>query len=307
MTSPFGVWEPPAADRHLDEEIVRHAIRDDFPEWDIQTVEAIGAGWEREVFLVDGRVVVHFPRYAAVAEDLGRHARILEFINGSVGSEVRVPEITLWGDGGVHFPHAFFGHELIPGREADPLKPPSSPRLAADLGKALSAVHAISVDSARDLGFPVQPWTGEADLEVLRRQNELVDPPSDMVPAAFEWLTGSPEVPREYAGPERFVHNDLQPEHIIVAEAPERLSGIIDWTAASLGDPSLDFSYLLVLHGKAFLYRALEAYSLPTDPEFLSRVRFRARVRALGWLVYALHRKAHLARVLREVENAFSA
>jgi aminoglycoside phosphotransferase (APT) family kinase protein len=114
-------------------------------------------------------------------------------------------------------------------------------------------------------------------------------------------------VPKAYVGPERFVHNDLQPEHILVYPESGRLSGIIDWTGASLGDPTLDFSYLLVLHGKEFLEAALDTYSLPTDPDFVTRTRFRARVRALGWLVYALYRQVDLTRVLREVENAFSA
>lgn len=312
--APFDGMEAPAADRPLDESIVRSALGEEFPDRDVRSVEALGAGWEREAYLVDGHVVVHFPRYAAVAEDLDRHARILELVHGAVGGAVRVPEITFRGEGGGHFPHPFFGHELIPGQAADPLKPPSSPRLATDLGDALSEVHAISGASARDLGIGVDSSSCEADLELLieqaehlRGQAERVERAAGVGRTAFEWLARRPEVPETYAGPERFVHADLQPDHILVDPGSERLSGIIDWTGASLGDPTLDFSYLLVLHGEDFLEAALAAYSLPTDPGFLSRTRFRARVRALGWLVNAMHRDADRTRVLREVENAFGA
>lgn len=302
---PFGVMQPPPGDRHLDAGIVGRVLREQFPALALRSIEHLGSGWERDVFLVDGRLVVHFPRYAGVADGLDRHAAILDLVAGRVGHHVAVPEITLWGKAGRHFPHRFFGHALIPGVEADPTSPPPSAQLASELGAALSEIHAIPA-AGEPVAIETLPDSCATDLAVLMQQTQLVDDLEAAAPLPYGWLRDGPEVPVSDPGPPRFVHGDLQPEHIIVTPDSRRLAGIIDWSAAALGDPALDFSYLLVLHGRAFLERALAAYRLPVDDAFLERTAFRARVRAVGWLVYALHRGQDLRRVRREVDNAFS-
>ncbi len=304
--APFHIMGRPPSDRALDAGLVREVLAEQFPALALRSVELLGSGWERDVFLVDGTLAVHFPRYADVANGLDRHAAILGMVRRSVGPTVRVPEITMWGTAGPRFPHRFFGHALIPGAEADPLDPPASPELAFQLGAALSEVHAIAPYAAERTGITQAPGAMEDDLSMLVRQAERVDGLSQVAPLHFEWLRARPQLPDEYAGPPSFVHGDLQPEHIIVDPDSKRLSGIIDWSAAALGDPALDFSYLLATHGRAFLENALAAYRLPTDEAFLRRTAFRARIRALGWLVYALHRGADLQRVRQEVDNAFS-
>ncbi|MEJ2216180.1 MAG: phosphotransferase [Gemmatimonadota bacterium] len=304
--SPFGVMEPPPRDCPLDAGIVGRVLREQFPAMPFRSIERLGSGWERDVFLVDGEVAVHFPRYAGVADGLDRHAAILELVAGNVGPTVVVPEITLWGKAGRHYPHRFFGHAPIPGVEADPLERPDSPELAFQLGATLSEIHAIPTSAAERIGIVDAPGSLEADLATLVGQAEQVGALRKVAPLAFGWLRDGPHVPEEYPGPPRFLHGDLQPEHIIVMPVSKRLSGIIDWSGAALGDPALDFSYLLVLHGRKFLERALAAYRLPLDEAFLERTAFRGRVRALGWLVYALFLGMDLRRVRQEVDNAFS-
>ncbi|MGH7480729.1 MAG: phosphotransferase family protein [Longimicrobiales bacterium] len=273
---------------------------------EVHSVQHLGSGWERDVFLINDRLVVHFPRYAGVAEGLARHEAILEFVDSSVGRAVTVPRISIWGRASEHFPHAFFGHEVIPGVEADPMDAAAAPELASDLGEALSRIHAIPAASARELGISVDLGDCQTAFRDLMRQVDVVNGLEEVVPESCEWLLGPPIIPNGYAGPHRFLHNDLHPEHVIVEPGSGRLAGIIDWSGVALGDPSVDFSFLLLLHGRKFLDRALAAYGLPIDDEFLNRTIFRARVRGLGWLVYALHRQADLARSLREVENTFS-
>jgi aminoglycoside phosphotransferase (APT) family kinase protein len=39
------------------------------------------------------------------------------------------------------------------------------------------------------------------------------------------------------------VHADLAPEHLLVRDG--RLAGVIDWRDARLGDPALDYAWLL--------------------------------------------------------------
>ena len=303
-SSPFSLNEPPVPDRDLDLEIVRQVLREQFPGLSLTSVEHLGSGWERDAYLVDHRVVVHFPRYAEVAEELDAHAAILALVHASAGSAVAVPRITFRGRAGEHFPHRFFGHNLIPGVGAG--EAPASAALAGELGRALSAIHAIPPERARGIGIrPEDADCGSAFLALVD-QAKQIDRLDDTAPGAMEWLRGPPAIPAPYAGPPRFIHNDLSAEHILVDPDSGRLAGIIDWSGAALGDPSLDFSYLLLLHGREFLDAALAEYRLPVDKGFLDRTVFRARVRGLGWLVDALHRNADPARGLRAVENAFA-
>lgn len=298
----FILMEPPPADRELNADLVRQVLADQFPSLGLQTVDYLASGWEHDAYLVDERVVLRFPRYREVADGLERDGAILELVSSAVGSAATIPQITLWGSPSKHFPHHFFGHEAIPGVDANPLVHPSND-LAADLGVALSRVHAITSVAAASAG--VGSAKDDCSIDLLVDQATTVGGLRALVPEAFAWLAARPEAP-VFEGSPRFVHNDLQPEHIITDAGSGRLSGVIDWSGAGLGDPTVDFAFLLLLGGRSFLGAALTEYRLPVDDRFVDRVLFRARVRALGWLVHALHVDLDTTRSLTEVCNAFA-
>ncbi len=300
------MMDPPASDRDLSEETVRRVMREQFPRLALHSVAYLASGWEHDVYLIDGHVVVRFPRYADVAEDLDHDQAILEFVGSSVGSAVAVPKITLRGEGSAHFPHRFFGHDVIPGIDSNDPKAPKSAELASDLGKALTRIHATSPSSASEIGIGLAEQDCQTPFDLLVKQVDVLEGLGELVPGPYAWLRGPPPVPAAYSGPPRFLHNDLHHEHIIVGATSGRLAGIVDWSGAALGDPSLDFSFLLLLRGRGFLDAVLDAYRLPVDDGFLERVTFRARVRGFGWLTDAIRRNADTTRSLAEVSNAFA-
>jgi len=106
-----------------------------------------------------------------------------------------------------------------------------------------------------------------------------------LFPDAAAWVRNSPTLPDESPGPARFIHDDFQPEHIVVHTKTGRLSGILDWGPA-FGDPAQDFSFIAASWGWGFTRLVLDAYRGPVDPGFLLRLLFLGRVRALGWLAY---------------------
>ena len=258
---------------------------DQFPELELGQVHLMGSGWEYDVYLIDDRLVVRFPRYAAVAQDLGRTEAILDFVASELPSGPRVPKIVLRGKPGPHFRHSFFGHYLIPGIPASEPTAPISPALAEDLGFALSEIHRVSPSQASRLELRPQKWDCRSSLEALVQAYGAVPAAAALAPEAGAWVRGSVEVPSEYSGPARFLHDDFQPEHIIVETETGRLSGVIDWGPA-LGDPAQDFSFLTATWGWDFTKMVLEAYRGPVDPGFLTRLLFLGRVRALGWLAF---------------------
>jgi aminoglycoside 2''-phosphotransferase len=276
-----------------------------FPHLDLQQVECLGSGWEYDVYLIDGHLVVRFPRYAEVAEGLDQAEALLSFVHAELGAEVTVPRITLRGEGGSHFPHRFFGHEMVPGVPVSSRTAPPSVGLALDLGHALTQIHGISPDRASLLGVGGQKWSCRSAFEALVDVMEAIPEASALVPEAAAWLQSLPAPPPEYDGPARFIHDDLQPEHIIVHVDSGRLSGIIDWGAA-LGDPAQDFSFVAAWRGWEFTRSVLDAYDAPVDVDFSSRLLFLGRVRALGWLAYEVQVGIDTAQTVDVVGDLFS-
>lgn len=277
--------QPPPSDRELTDDLVRLTLRQQFPDLNLDRVELIGSGWEYDVCLVDDHLVIRFPRYAEVAAGLDRAEAVLEFVSTELGSAVRVPRICLRGEPGPHFPHRFFGHELIPGIPASDPRTVLSENLARDLGHALARIHGISTTRASRIGLGPQKWQCRSSFEALVEVFAEVPQAPALVSEAGDWVRSSPDLPDEYGGVPRFIHDDFQPEHIVVRAETGRLSGILDWGPA-LGDPAQDFSFLAATWGWDFTRAVLDKYGGPLDGEFLPRLLFLGCVRALGWLAY---------------------
>jgi aminoglycoside 2''-phosphotransferase len=296
--------QPPPTDRELTVDIVRRTLGEQFPDLPLRKIERLGPGWEYEAYLIDDRLVVRFPRYADIGLGLEWKEALLEFVAAGVAGAVDVPRITLKGEPSRHFPHPFFGHELIRGVDANDPRAPESLELARGLGRALTAIHSISLASAEAMGLKPQKMNCRTAFDGLQELVDTVPEMQELVPGPYEWLRTEAEVPAEYAGPPRVLHDDLQPEHIIVSETTGRLSGIVDW-GPSLGDPAQDLTFIQPWRGWRFTSVLLEAYELPVDDQFLERLDFLCRVRALGALGYALNGVGDVGEGLRWVQNAF--
>jgi aminoglycoside phosphotransferase (APT) family kinase protein len=307
MTESIPFYEAPPIDRELTLEIVRDVVGQQFPELAGATVERLGEGWEHETYLVDDRVVFRFPRQAGGGDGFEWEEGLHALVASVIGDLVGIPRITRWGRPSARFPYPFAGHDLIPGVAANDSLAPFNPALADDIGRVLARLHAIPAEAAAAAGAgPADPYKTDlsAGLERVRfRVNELPEIRRQL-PNRCAWLDSIVRVPDAYGGPPRFIHDDFQPEHVLVSRATGRLSGIIDW-GGGLGDPARDFSYVLLLGGWSFFQRALRAYDLPLDVEFVKRTLFSARLGSLDWLGYAIAHGGQTAGNLVTVRRVF--
>jgi hypothetical protein len=76
----------PESDRPLDEVIALRAVREQVPNLDCGEVRFVGAGWATDVYLVDERYAVRFPRNAELATYLDQDSAVLQL----VASELRI-------------------------------------------------------------------------------------------------------------------------------------------------------------------------------------------------------------------------
>lgn len=296
---------PWSTDRELGVEGVRRVISGQFPRFAGDSVEHIGSGWDYDAFLIDGEMVIRFPRRAEVAERLDREEALLDFVGSALGSSLRVPRITLRGEAGQHFPHRFFGHDHLPGTGGDDPGVPESPQLARQLGEALARIHTISPQAAAYAGIGLEE---EGCAERLEETEGIVSGAEglrELVADPVTWVELGPTLPSEYVDEPRFIHNDLCPDHVIVDRAEGHLVGIIDWSDAALGDPALDFVGLVHWRGWPFVESVLEHYGLATGNGFVERLDFLAKLLAVKWLANAIERASDVDKHVSWVWNSF--
>ena len=81
-------------------------------------------------------------------------------------------------------------------------------------------------------------------------------------------------------------HGDFGPSNILWDEASRRVTGIIDFGSAGLGDPAYDFAGLLSGYGEGFLARCVPHY--PGLEALLPRARFYGSTFALLEALYGV-------------------
>jgi aminoglycoside phosphotransferase (APT) family kinase protein len=130
-----------------------------------------------------------------------------------------------------------------------------------------------------------------------------VDPAVDR---ALDWASRLTWPPPPFTGPLRFIHQDLSPDHVIVDPDTGRITGILDWTDAILGDPARDFVFLVTWQGWQFAERVMREFGPSVDATYRERLRFMARLLSLVWLGESHARGENNAAHIASVQRAFS-
>ena len=238
------------------------ALRERLPEVEGRRVEVIGDGWDSEVHVVDGSWVVRVPRRAQVAAEVRAEIALLAELGPTL--PVAVPRVEAVGPAA----EGWFAYRLI---EGTPLRPGAP---AGEVAAFLSALHRFPFDRAVELGVRRPDW--EAALagrleEFSSRVLPLLDP--DERALAERRFAEFWSDPAHFGFRPAVIHADLGPEHLLCG--PDgRLVGVIDWTDAHIGDPALDFAWLLTGLGDRFAADLLDAYEGDVDATFVERAAF---------------------------------
>lgn len=165
-------------------------------------------------------------------------------------------------------------HLLLPGT---PLEDGGTD-IGRQIGSFLRALHAVDPAEAEAHGVPGAA-TAAADKAVgLDEFRTQIVPllPAELRSSALALLDRVARVRSS------LVHCDFGPEHILVTDG--RITGIIDWTDAEIGDPALDLCWALNGAADALADGVAETYDI--TPELRDRARDWARLSP--W--YGVHR-----------------
>lgn len=263
------------------------------PAIDFADAVVVDTGWDF-VVVDTGAWVFRVPRREPVAAALKVERLLLALLAPRL--PVPVPEMSV---------HTLYPTTALTRGRGDPEEPggttyglyprlPGSPSacgdaeaVAGDVARLLTALHSMDPLDALVIGLAAP---GKLDLDVLaRRATAEVVPllPWEAVLALREAFAALREPPER----EAVVHADLGEANLLVDDG--RLTGVVDWTDAHVGDPAQDLSWFVQCLGVAGARAAFAGYEPPegTDADTLwRRAVAYATVQPVHAVLYGLDR-----------------
>ena len=219
-------------------------------------LEPLVAGHSNLVFALrrgDARYILRRPpmgEFAASAHDVLREARLLTVL-AEAGS-TRTPRVVALAEKddprGVGPAYVMTRLPGVAIREEAPAwldTPAKRATISREVVGALAELHALPIApfEAAKLGRAggyldrqLKRWAGQRDEFVARGARPLGDEPP-----VREWLQAN--LPEE--GPSTLVHGDFKLDNVLVDPDTCRVTCVLDWEMATLGDPLADLGFLL--------------------------------------------------------------
>lgn len=214
----------------IDEALVRRLIRAQFAEWaDLPIAHASSSGTDNAMFRLGASMVVRLPRIEWAAGSAQHEQQWLPVIGPLVPVETPTP--LALGQPAHGYPWRWSVYTWLDGE--NPTTADLTPQLVRDVAGCLNAIHAIDVPGGpvNTRGFTFA-GRDEATRTSIRAMAGMVD--TDAVTALWDAAFALP--PCEPPG--TWVHGDIAPGNLLVREG--RLSGLIDFSGVSRGDPAVD-------------------------------------------------------------------
>jgi aminoglycoside phosphotransferase (APT) family kinase protein len=229
------------------------------PRWQDCALDPIGAGRSNLTYRVQspaGAVVLRRPpvgEVAATAHDMGRERRI---IAGLAGTDVPVPAVLAWSDGGPPVDAPCYVMELVEGVVPVGSLPAGwatteaeRTRMSEVLVDVLVRLHAVdpAAHGLADFGRP----DGYMARQVRRwvTQWEHARPAIDEPGLAKELQQLADDLAGAVPTTQRntIVHGDYRLDNCIFDAAdPGRIRAVLDWEMSTLGDPLADLGLLMI-------------------------------------------------------------
>ena len=286
----------------LDEERCRRALAEAVPAVDISSVRHFGAGWDYELWEINGELLARFPLREECAAPLRSEGRLLAALADELSVAVPRPEYVSNGCSSFLLP--FFAYRTLPGvplAEAT-LDDQARTAVARQLGRFLTELHSFPVERAAGLGVPV--YTPESWRQRYVALHERVradvyplldDDESKRIEAFWQDFLGRVEYVTFRPA---LIHHDLSGEHVLLDAERGSITGVIDFGDACVGDPAFDFAGF----EGPFRDTMLSSYKLPLDETFEERPDVYRRISPFHAVLFGLDVAGDAGWVQRGIE-----
>lgn len=192
-------------------------------------------------------------------------------------------------------------NRLLPGRPLQLEQLGPGPGLAADLGRAIAALHELPVATMEDLGLP----SYEAEAYRQRRLAEVDEAArTGKVPAALlrRW-EGALEDVALWRFRATVTHGDLSADNVLVG--PKGPTAVLGWTEAKVADPADDLAWLVIAAPYQAIDPILEAYTMRrtglADRHLAARALLAGELTFARWLLHGV--RADDERIVTDAEQ----
>jgi aminoglycoside phosphotransferase (APT) family kinase protein len=252
-----------------------------FPDLADRPVTVVQAGLDSHVLDVDGEWIVRIARRANIETHYKAEVALLGELAHTVSLPVPRPELCPRHSGVMRY-RRLRGTTLE--QHADGAH---SRALGAQLGAFLGELHRFPKARVKEAGVRAYDrggWLEQVSFAYAEARDHafpLLEPcEREAAKEMFEsFLASGFEISFT------LMHGDLKPEHILCDRAKGLISGVIDWTDARIGDPAVDFAWILHGAGAAFAGAASDAYR-SADQGVVERSRFYYRLEPLFSLIF---------------------
>ena len=231
-------------------------------------------GWQNVVFEVGDQFIFRFPRTARNARELAIETRLLERLAPVLPLSVpdpivvgRIPETKGW---------PFMGYRRIPGQpeDWDRVSPVLRHKIAEDLAPLLQKLARFPTSLALRLGVRgggPSKWKSLHEQE-LRRVRRLAFPVmrEPLRRSVLDAFRAYLDDPKNFMWRPCLVHTEIHGGHVLMRQ--RRVSGVIDWGYAAVGDPARELAAWASHFGTQDLSTLARGRMTSRDETFLARV-----------------------------------
>lgn len=266
-------------------ETIRHRIHTIMPELEIQHFEINQEGLINDVAIVNKKLVFRFAKTEKYARILDDEMKILDLIRSRIGMQVPAPIYR--GSGSVVYPflegQPFLRETLLT------LGIDIQVKTAGQLGKFLHDLHTTEI-LGLDWEIPstLAPVTRDKWLDIRQKVRDKIYPL--LLKHQIQWaeilFEGALAQPESFDYRPSLIHGDLAPYHILFDMQKSKITGVIDFGVAGVGDPASDIGSLISAYGESFVSKMKATY--PNLDAFLPRARFYAQSIELQWVLLGI-------------------
>ncbi|GLZ79583.1 hypothetical protein Afil01_43900 [Actinorhabdospora filicis] len=253
-------------------DLVRALLREQHPDLAQLAIEEVAGGWGNQMWRLGDDLVVRMQRMDPSPELQLKERRWLPVLAPSL--PLPVPNPVRFGEPSGRFPKHWTVMTWVPGEPLDHATITRGDHAADTLAAFLRALHVeapADAPAATDRG--AHPKDCARGFDYFFQSVALGDI-AEEVRAVWDDAVAAPE----WAGPPVWVHGDLHPANVVVADGT--LSGIVDFGDLFAGDPAWDLAAAWLLLPEGTAARFFDAYA-QADEGTIRRARGLAAMKSL--------------------------
>jgi aminoglycoside phosphotransferase (APT) family kinase protein len=219
----------------IDADLVRRLLRGQFPQWSELPLERLASGGTvNAIYRLGAGLTVRLPLTEPGTDALEAEKKWLHRLAPLL--PVTIPAVVATGTPAQGYPWSWAVHRWIEGEPAVEGRLTRPDLLARDVAGFVSAMRKVGLTAGpaayRGVPLATADRATRAAIEALRRTSEPFD--ADLAVAAWTRALAAPP----WTGPACWAHSDLMPSNLLVADG--RLTAVLDFSTAGIGDPACD-------------------------------------------------------------------